>query len=397
MVNEEKSGGSGAGGGLRLSRVAISVYFFCMGMTFASWASRIPDIKGALGLSDGLLGILLFAIPGAELMIMPLTPRLINRRGSRWACRVYLPFYMAVLVAIGLMTNFVSLFVTLMFFGVGSILIDISVNAQACALETDYGRPIMSSFHGMWSLGALAGGLIGLLFVWLATPLWVHFWAVALLGLVLSTAVTSHLLGHDLKPQRQAEEAQEHRGVRGRIDTTIILLGLIAFGGMFCEGTIFDWSGVYFSTVVCPPAALVRAGYIAGITAMTGGRFLADGFVRRWGPVRVLRSCALLIIAGLTLATALPYLGTATAGFFLVGAGIAPVVPVCFSAAGHSPRFTPAAAIAMVSSISFFGFLVGPPLIGLIADGIGLRGSLAIAATFGLIIFVFARATRHKG
>ena len=161
-------------------------------------------------------------------------------------------------------------------------------------------------------------------------------------------------------------------------------------------GTVYDWSGVYFSSVVNPDEAFIRAGYVAGMGAMTLGRFMADGFVTKYGPARVLKVCGGLILGGLWLAAALPYLIPATLGFLLVGFGISSSVPICYSIAGKLGTIKASIAITIVSSISFFGFLVGPPVIGWLAEATGLRIAISIAACLGLMIaFVSAKVGKR--
>ena len=180
------------------------------------------------------------------------------------------------------------------------------------------------------------------------------------------------------------------------IDPVLFLLGLMGFAGMFCEGTVYDWSGVYFSTVVKPDEAFIRAGYVAGMGAMTLGRFIADGFVTKYGPSRVLKTCGGLIVTGLWLAAALPYLAPATLGFLLVGFGISSSVPICYSIAGKLGTIKASIAITIVSSISFFGFLVGPPVIGWLSEATNLRLALSIAACLGLMIaFVSVKVSKR--
>jgi len=188
----------------------------------------------------------------------------------------------------------------------------------------------------------------------------------------------------------RAEEEDVPKFSFKTIDPTLFLLGLMGFGGMFCEGTVYDWSSVYFSSVVKPDEAFIRAGYVAGMGAMTLGRFLADGFVTKYGPSKVLKVCGMLIVSGLWLAAALPYLVTATLGFLLVGFGISSSVPICYSIAGKLGTMKASIAITIVSSISFFGFLVGPPIIGWLSEATNLRIAISIAACFGLFIAFIA-------
>ena len=289
---------------LTRSRLSLSTFYFTMGLVFASWASRIPDIQAALSLSDGQLGTILFAIPCGQLAMMAISGYLVNRHGSRAALTISCGMYSIVLVMISLATNFYTLFATLFFFGVAANMYNISLNTQACALENLYGRNIMSTFHGTWSLGSLFGGLVGVAFVSTGLSLSVHYATVAIAGIIAGATASRRLITRDQLPQAYNEKkgglSLHH------IDIAVILLGITCFCGMFCEGTLFDWSSVYFASVVRPDENLVRLGYVFGIGAMTLGRFTADRFTTRYSPRAVLRFCGLSITAGLWLATAMP-------------------------------------------------------------------------------------------
>lgn len=377
---------------LRAKRIAVSMYYFSTGVVFASWASRIPDIKHMLHLSDGQLGSILFAIPIGQLCIMAFSGYIVSKFGSKKMLIFATLMYAFVLFLIGFGDSYIHLFVTLIFFGVFANILNIATNTQACCLEKMYGRNIMSSFHGLWSLGGFAGGIIGSFFAKTALPIPVHFATIFLISAVIVFSGARHLVQKDTIGDNGTEQKWSFK----HIDPTLILLGLMGFGGMFCEGTVYDWSGVYFSTVVKPSDSLVRLGYIAGMGAMATGRFLADGFVTKYGSSKVLKTCGCLILSGLVMTTTLPYLIPATVGFLLVGFGISSTVPICYSIAGKLGTLKASIAIAAVSSISFLGFLVGPPVIGLLSELTNLRIALSIAACFGLFIAFMASRVEKR-
>ncbi len=368
---------------LRRKRLAVAAYYFVPGAVFASWASRIPDVKHMLGLSNGQLGTVLFAIPIGQLLMMAFSGVLVNKFGSKKMLVLSEVLYAAVLVGIGGSSSVFHLILALVGFGMMANLMNIATNTQACLVEKMYGRNIMSSFHGLWSLGGFAGGIIGAIFANTILPIEVHFGAILVMSLAIVTAGFRYLVND---ATAQAEEEDVPKFSFKTIDPVLFLLGLMGFAGMFCEGTVYDWSSVYFSSVVKPDEAFIRAGYVAGMGAMTLGRFLADGFVTKYGPSRVLKTCGALIVGGLWLAAALPYLIPATLGFLLVGFGISSSVPICYSIAGKLGTIKASIAITIVSSISFFGFLVGPPVIGWLSEATNLRIALSIAACLGLMI-----------
>ncbi len=368
---------------LRRKRLAVAAYYFVPGAVFASWASRIPDVKHMLGLSNGQLGTVLFAIPIGQLLMMAFSGVLVNKFGSKKMLVLSEVLYAAVLVGIGGSSSVFHLILALVGFGMMANLMNIATNTQACLVEKMYGRNIMSSFHGLWSLGGFAGGIIGAIFANTILPIEVHFGAILVMSLAIVAAGFRYLVND---ATAQAEEEDVPKFSFKTIDPVLFLLGLMGFAGMFCEGTVYDWSSVYFSSVVKPDEAFIRAGYVAGMGAMTLGRFLADGFVTKYGPSRVLKTCGALILVGLWLAAALPYLIPATLGFLLVGFGISSSVPICYSIAGKLGTIKASIAITIVSSISFFGFLVGPPVIGWLSEATNLRIALSIAACLGLMI-----------
>lgn len=368
---------------LKKKRLAVAAFYFVPGVIFASWASRIPDVKHILNLSNGQLGSVLFAIPIGQLLMMVFSGVLVSKLGSKKMLIISELLYAFALFCIGWANNAFHLIACLVGFGMMANLMNIANNTQACYLEKLYGKNIMSSFHGMWSLGGFAGGIVGAVFAGTGLPLSIHFGAVLAISLIIVTCGMKFLVSESLA---HSEDSDVPSFSWRNIDPILLLLGIMGFGGMFCEGTVYDWSGVYFSTVVKPDAAFIRAGYIAGMGAMTLGRFLADGFVTKHGPSKVLKVCGILIVSGLLLASALPYLISATLGFLLVGFGISSSVPICYSVAGKLGTIKASIAITIVSSISFFGFLIGPPVIGWLAELSNLRIALAIAAGFGLFI-----------
>ena len=372
---------------LRRKRLAVAAYYFVPGAVFASWASRIPDVKHILHLSNGQLGSVLFAIPIGQLLMMAFSGILVSKFGSKKMLVLSEILYAAVLVGIGCSSSVVHLILALVGFGMMANLMNIATNTQACLVEKMYGRNIMSSFHGLWSLGGFAGGIIGAVFANTLLPIEVHFGSILAMSLLI-VALGFRYLVNDATAK--AEEEDVPKFSFKTIDPLLFLLGLMGFAGMFCEGTVYDWSSVYFSSVVKPDEAFIRAGYVAGMGAMTLGRFLADGFVTKYGPSRVLKTCGGLIVGGLWLAAALPYLIPATLGFLLVGLGISSSVPICYSIAGKLGTIKASIAITIVSSISFFGFLVGPPVIGWLSEATGLRIALSIAACLGIMIALLA-------
>jgi MFS family permease len=359
----------------KANRLAVACFFFIAGLSFASWASRIPDIKRELGLNDAVLGAVLFALPLGSMVSLPLSGWLVTRFGSKRIASVAICCYPLMLVLIGLAASTFQLAGILFCFGLLGNMCNISINTQAVGVEALYGRSIMASFHGIWSLAGFTGAAIGTLMVsYMASPFF-HFCMICGACLLLVTLIQRYALEKDAGHPDQA--------VFVKPDAMLLKLGLIAFSCMACEGTMFDWSGVYFQHVVKAPASQITLGYAAFMSTMAGGRFLGDRIVTRFGKQRILQLSGIVIATGLLTAVIFPTLITATIGFLLVGFGVSSVIPLVYSSAGKSKKFSPGVALAAVSTIGFLGFLLGPPVIGFIAQASSLRWSFTLIALLG--------------
>ena len=360
----------------RASRMAIAAFFFSAGVCFASWASRIPDIKVKLHLSDAGLGGVLLGLPVGLMVSLPFSGWVVHRFGSRLIVLISAMLYACVLPLIGLAQQPWHLVVILFFFGFVGNVLNISVNTQAVSLEVIYGRSIMASFHGIWSLAGFTGATIGTVMINFHLSPFQHFLIVTSSVLILAISVHRYTLRQDIN-------AGEDRPLFARPDATLLKLGLIALCCMVCEGAMFDWSGVYFQKVIEVPKGLTTVGYTAFMCTMAGGRFVGDWLTTKLGAKAMLQTSGLVIAAGLALAIIFPYLVPATIGFMLVGIGVSSVVPLVYSTAGKSTTFSPGVALAAVSTIGYLGFLAGPPIIGFVAEAASLRWSLTLIAVLG--------------
>lgn len=363
----------------RYYRIGVSAFFFIQGLVFSTWASRIPDIKNALQLSDGMLGAVLFALPVGQLTAMSLSGYLVSRFGSKNMLTIAACLYPAGLVLLGTVDSLWQLVGALFFFGVCGNLSNISVNTQGVGVERLYRRSIMASFHGIWSMAGFAGGILSTFMVADHIPPFTHFCIVYAIGFLVMLSARKFILPRD---------AQHSKGESKKIfvkpDRYIISLGILAFACMICEGTMFDWSGIYFEKVIHAPADLSRLGYVAFMFTMTAGRFTADWLVTKLGIETVLKFSGIFIFSGMLIAILFPTLAAATIGFLLVGIGTSSVVPMAYSMAGKSKTMLPGVALATVSSIGFLGFLLGPPIIGFISELTNLRVSFTLIAILGL-------------
>lgn len=371
---------------LNRMRLAMSFFYFGMGFCFASWASRIPDIKSFLNLSEGELGTILFALPIGQLSAMPFSGKIVTRFGSRKVLLFALPFYAFSLTNIGLAEKPWQLALGLYLFGICGNFSNISINTQGVYTEQIFKKAIMGSFHGSWSLAGFCGALVGLFMMAFKLTPYQHFLIVfALVGIIIfinyRNLAKVKVVKHDtfeLKPRF------------GKPDKSLVWLGVIGFCCMASEGIMFDWSGVYFKDIVKAPGALAILGYTSFMVTMASGRFLSDILVRKFGAKKILLFSGITISMGLYTAVIFPYLIPSTIAFMMVGFGVSNVIPIVYSTTGRITTLPTGEALTIVTGISFLGFLMGPPIIGHIAELTSLRYSFAFIGMFGVFISVLA-------
>ncbi len=370
-------------------RVALGALFFFMGICFASWAARIPDIQAKFQLSEGELGTLLLCLPIGSMLGLPIAGWSVHRFGSRSVILICSFAYAFTLPLIGLAPSLWTIAPVLMGFGVLGNIMNISLNTQALGLENQYGKSILASFHGIWSMAGFTGAGVGAGMIFLNFSPAAHYVVVALLSAVMILLSQKFVINDKPAP------GEESGLVLRKPDALLLRIGLISFLGMMAEGCMFDWSGVYFKKIVEAEPQYVSLGYVCFMGAMASGRFVTDKASNRFGKVPVLQVSGLLIFLGLLLSVVFPNLFTAAIGFLMVGAGVASIVPVSYGIAGRSKLYSPSVALALVSTISFFGFLVGPPLIGFVAELFDLKVSFALIGINGLGILLLTTFSKN--
>ena len=373
---------------LKRIRFCVSVFYFAMGLCFASWASRIPDIKTMLQLSEGDLGSILFAVPVGQLIVMPFSGKMVTRYGSKTILMFGLVLYVFSLVSLGFATTAWELSAGLFAFGVSGNLSNIAVNTQGVATEVLFKKAIMASFHGAWSIAGFSGAIVGLGMLALGLSPLYHFLIVAIVVLIAMAFASKHLI------KAQENIKSEKKKFFTKPDSALIWLGVIGFCCMASEGVMFDWSGVYFKEIIKVPGPLVIVGYTSFMIMMALGRFTADFLIRKYGRKKILQLSGILMSTGLFISVIFPYIIPSTIAFMMVGLGVASVVPTVYSVAGKNPNVPPGEALTIVSSVSFLGFLMGPPVIGYIAEMTSLRVSFAVIGIFGYVIAVMVSRIR---
>lgn len=368
-------------------RLAVFCLYFCTGFCFSSWASRIPDIKMTLGLGDAAWGTILLMIPIGQICGMTISGILISKVGSKKILPVALVGYVVSLLFIGVSASEYALIISLIIFGFFGNFCNISVNTQAVTVENIYDKPIMASFHGGWSLAGLTGASLGLLMSSLHLRPVYHFSIVG--ALVLITLIINRpYLQPDLKKEKDPADIAAKK--RNKPETFLFLLGIVAFCGMAAEGAMSDWSGLYLVDVVGTSKEIAPLGLAAYMITMASGRFMIDKATQKWGRQRVLQAGGALIATGLFTAVAFPHFITTIIAFMIIGFGTAGIVPTIYSVAGKRTKIPTSIALTIVSSVSFLGFLMGPPLIGYISSVTNLRYSYALIGLFGICIVILA-------
>lgn len=370
------------------ARAATMALFFVNGATFATWGIHIPTVKARFGLSEASLSLAMFMVAAGAIVAMKFAGSWAARIGTRRAS-VQAGMAFGVMTAlIMLMPTYPTLLAVLLLFGITNAGFDVAMNAQAATVEANHHKPIISSLHGMFSLGGMAGAAAGGVLLELGVPPAVHCG-----GMALVTMATALCAGPFMLPDHVHAEGEPAHPTTGR---TLFVLGLLAFFGLVGEGAMYDWTTVYMREIAQSPEAIASAGYAAFSGGMALARFGGDVARGHWGNMRVLRASGVLATAGILLALLWPAPAAVLAGFGLMGVGAANMVPIFFITASRLPGVPAAEGIAAVARFAYVGLLVGPVIIGLIAHGSDLRWGLSVVAlTMALIAVAGPHAIRR--
>lgn len=374
-------------------RIAVNLFFFINGFLYANCTSRLPELKTHFGVSNSVLGTMLFTTALGALVAMPLTGWLSTRYSSGQLV-IYAGFLFCCAVPCIAFSPYIwlgrmSFFMTGFFSGA----MDITMNAQAVLVERIFKKTIMSSFHAAFSVGMALGAGTGALFADFHFPLQSHLVYMAIFSILVLASVTPILI----RNQRDQPILGKETNSRKKIPLAIWLLAIVGFCGMTGEGSMVDWSAIYTNTVVGSTKAFSALAVGAFATAMTIGRLFGDRLIDKAGKQTVLYCSCFSAIAGLAAVLLVISAPAAIAGFFLIGAGLSNVVPMTYSMAGNLKGVEPAAGIAFASTIGYSGFFIGPPVIGYLGDAYGLRIGLCFTLCLLLIMLsVILLITRHS-
>lgn len=379
------------------ARLGTSLVFFITGVGHGTWAPRLAEIKDKIGASDGQLGLALLMLGIGALIAMPITGSLVGRVGSRGISMISAVAHGLAFPLIAFAWDRISLGCAMMLYGLAIASLDVAMNVQATEIEERYNRPIMSSFHGLFSVGDMVGALGAGLAATLALGLGPHFIIAA------SVALLAGIYGCRL--MIASPEAENKNGGKTpafvRPSGVLVLVGLIGFAALLAEGSVGDWSAVYLSEYQGADTQTAAFALTAFALSMAIMRFLGDGLVARFGAFAMLQISGLLAATGLivTLVTTAPMI--AIIGYGITGLGLAVLFPVALSVAPKVSGMSTGAAVASVATLGYGGFLVGPPVIGLVADEIGLPLALgivvALVATIPLLAWLASRQVKQRG
>jgi len=372
---------------LRQARWGTAAFFFTLGIALGSWVARIPAVQNRLALDDAELGFSLLSLSVGAMLAMPSTGWLIFRWGNRRVMQAAATLLCVVLPLLPLAPTMLVFIIALFGFGIGFGLLDVSMNVQAIAVEDRHGLPIMSSFHGVFSVGGLSGSASAGAIAGFGIPPVPHLLVIASILVILVTVASRFLLDTAARKQDAPVFALPPRSLLG--------LGLLSFCVLLSEGAVADWSAVYLENVLGSSAAIAAAGYAAFSLAMAAMRFGGDALALNLGPGRLVGIGGLLAGLGLGGALLIGTIPAAVVGFACMGAGLAASFPIALGAAGRTPGTAPGSAIGAVATMGYTGFLIGPALLGLIAENTGLRTSLMLVAGLALASALLA-GTVHR-
>ena len=391
----------------RRARTGVGLVFGTNGLVYANILPRFPQIKDDLGLSNAELGLAVAAFPFGALLAGLTAGALIARyRSSRVAS-----FGMAA-IALGVVLVGVApswgLFAAAMFLaGAADAVVDVAQNAHGLRVQRRYGRSILNSFHALWSVGAVAGGLMGSAAAGASVPIPLHLGLSSLLSVLIAVAVYPLLLPGPEDTERAADDAGDGAPDRpaarapwaGLGLRTVLLLpafGSIAISGTLVEDSGATWAALYLQGLGSG-AATAGFGFVALQGCQFVGRLLGDRMVDRFGQRTIARIGGALVLAGMGLALAFPTVPGTVAGFGVAGFGVATLVPAAMTAADRLPGLAPGTGLTVVTWLMRVGFLASPPVVGLVADAAGLRAGLLVVPAAGLLVLLVAAVLPGRG
>jgi len=383
------------------ARVAVALLFLTNGAIFANLLPRYPAIKEALGLSNAEFGIAVASFPLGALVAGLAAGALIRRfRSSRVAVAGTILTAVGVLAA-GLSPQWALLAAALFLAGAMDAITDVAQNSHGLRVQRLCGRSILNSFHAVWSIGAVLGGLMGAAAAGLGLPLGLHLGASALLFAVVGL-ISYRLMLRGPEPVEEAAAAsptariRSVNGARVAKYGVLVALVLIAASGAVVEDAGSTWSAIYLSGSLGAGASVAAFGFIALVGAQFVGRLVGDRLVDRFGQRAVARTGGIIAALGMGLALLFPTIPGTIVGFAAAGLGIATLVPAAMHAADELPGLKPGSGLTIVSWLMRVGFLLSPPIVGLVADASSLRIGLFVVPLAGVVVALLASVLSRR-
>ncbi|MFL4396432.1 MFS transporter [Acinetobacter pittii] len=381
---------------LSTQRLATRLSFFSLGFATAAWAPLIPFAQQRLNLNHADFGLLLLCMGIGSMIAMPATGALVKRWGCRPLIALALMLLMVLLPSLTMWSSIVTMAVALFIFGSAAGCLGVAINLQAVVVEKHSVRALMSSFHGMCSLGGLTGAMLvtALLAVGLS-PLISTLSVVMILLVIGGVAIPSCLTSfeQDEKPHEDTTQAPKKFY---RPDGIILLIGMMCFIAFLSEGAAMDWGGIYLTSKYQLNPAFAGLAYTFFALSMTTGRFAGHILLKQWGEKNIVTYSAIGAAIGMAVIVTAPVWQVVVLGYALLGLGCSNIVPVMFSRVGRQNNMPKAAALSLVSTIAYTGSLSGPALIGLIGEWTGLSTVLTGVAVLLFIIALLNRFTLVK-
>ncbi|WP_417432076.1 MFS transporter [Kiloniella sp.] len=388
--------------GLRSPRWAVTAMFILNGALYGSWAARIPSLKQSFDLSAGDLGLLLLLMSGGAIAAFPVSGGLTDRFGAAKVTLVCAVVCCVSIALVGYSPVIIMLSIAVVLFGAGLGAMDVAMNAWAAEVERGYGRSIMSSFHAFFSVGAGVGAGLGAFAAWEGISYGHQFFIFALIlsPLIWFSALPNvfspskeQLIPQKDKPEPETTKPKGPRLIMPR--GALLVVALVAFSCAVGEGAMADWSAVFLTSVIKVGEGQAAFGYTVFSITMVAMRFVGDRLIIRFGPVNILRFCGGAALIGSSLTATASGLWMTYLGLALMGVGYSIVFPLVFSRAANSKQLSPGVAIASVATFSYGGLLLGPPLIGFIAEISSLRFAFGLFVLLALVVVVGSVAFRQ--
>ncbi|HEY1571291.1 MAG TPA: MFS transporter [Pseudonocardiaceae bacterium] len=373
----------------RAARLATWVFFALNGFGVGIWLVHIPNVERETGISHATLGVLLLVLGGAAFVGMQVGGPLVDRVGPRRPLPAAGVLMSLALIGPGFARSWWTLGLTLIVFGFGNGAIDVSMNAHAVMVERAYRRPIMASFHAMWSIGGAVAALVGAVVLSAGVPTGVSLSCCGAFGAIAALVTARFLVEGDTTDAPVHTDAGERRPAPMRL---VWLLGGLAFALLLSEGVANDWSALELKDVLGASASTAAFGYGAFATAMTVGRFLTDRVAALLGPVAIVRYGAGLAAIGLATASLSPSVPVALVGWAVFGLGLSGGVPQLFTAAGNLDARASGALLARVVGLGYIGLLSGPAVIGGLTRWVPLNVAFAVPVVLCALAVIFAPA-----